>query len=279
MRKAERISPSNKGLSHLSFCACVPYLAMTSMFPVSGAAQLVASEAVRLLPKYSAMRPYSRLLKPAPSLKWFFGKNMFHSPSSLARFLRSSMMAGWPLKRSAVESPICCWNTVSAGIHSSSTNFSTWRTFLSVIDAMIWAWQAYNVEVLQCLLADKGPGNLRDLLRCLELAISADHQLLREVVLLLLFRHVDMQYRAGIVADRNSPSCNLIKSIFRPRWTLNIAENGEAFCGGAEASSHNHLILLGHHALLRGRVLALALSTIALLGFDGREASFVMCMA
>jgi hypothetical protein len=141
---------------------------------------------------------------------------------------------------------------------------------------MIRTWQAYNVEVFQCLLADKRSGNLRDLLRCLELAIGADHQLLREVVLLLLFRHVDMQYRAGTVADRNSLSCNLTKSIFRPRWTLNIAENGEAFCGGAEASSYNHLILLGHHAFLWSVVLTFVYLAAALLGFDDREASFVL---
>jgi hypothetical protein len=144
---------------------------------------------------------------------------------------------------------------------------------------MIWTWQAYNVKVLQCLLADKRSGNLRDLLRSLQLAIGADHQLLREVVLLLLFRHVNMQYRAGIVADRNSLSCNLIKSIFRPRWTLNIAENGEAFCGGAEASSSNHLILLGHHAFLWSRVLIIVYLAAALLSFDDREASLVLCVA
>jgi hypothetical protein len=82
MRKAERISPFSSGSSHLLFCASVPYLAMTSMLPVSGAAQLTASEAVLLLPRYSAIRPYSRLLKPAPSLKCALGRNMFQSPSS-----------------------------------------------------------------------------------------------------------------------------------------------------------------------------------------------------
>lgn len=103
-------------------------------------------------------------------------------------------------------------------------------------------WQAYNVEVLQCLFADKRSGNLRDFLRSLQLAVGADHQLLRVIVLLLLLRHCGMQYRARTIAERSGLSCNLIKSIARPRWTLNIAENGVAFCGGAEASSANHLM-------------------------------------
>lgn len=81
IKKADRISPRRRGSSHCRFCASVPYLANTSMLPVSGAAQLTASEAVQDLPRYSAISPYSRLLKPAPSLKWFLGRNMFHRPS------------------------------------------------------------------------------------------------------------------------------------------------------------------------------------------------------
>lgn len=42
MRKADLILPSRRGSSHVRFCFSVPYLAMTSMLPVSGAAQLVA---------------------------------------------------------------------------------------------------------------------------------------------------------------------------------------------------------------------------------------------
>ena len=44
--KAERISPSSSGLSHRSFCSSVPNSVSTSMLPVSGAAQLHASEAM-----------------------------------------------------------------------------------------------------------------------------------------------------------------------------------------------------------------------------------------
>ena len=68
MRKADRISPSIRGLSHCAFCASLPYLASTSMLPVSGAAQLTASEPTLDLPSHSAIRPYSRLVKPGDSL-------------------------------------------------------------------------------------------------------------------------------------------------------------------------------------------------------------------
>ena len=94
IRKAERIDPSSKGPSHCFFCASLPYLAMTSIFPVSGAAQLTASEALLDLPNISAMRPYSTFEKPAPSLKWFLGRNMFHNPSFFALIFRSSITCG-----------------------------------------------------------------------------------------------------------------------------------------------------------------------------------------
>lgn len=42
MRKAERILPSSRGASHCFFCASLPYLASTSMLPVSGAELFVA---------------------------------------------------------------------------------------------------------------------------------------------------------------------------------------------------------------------------------------------
>src|SRR5271170_6691302 len=42
MEKADRISPFNNGTSHFFFCSGLPYFANTSIFPVSGAAQLVA---------------------------------------------------------------------------------------------------------------------------------------------------------------------------------------------------------------------------------------------
>src|SRR3954464_15023428 len=42
IRKAERILPCSRGSSHCFFCASLPYLANTSMLPVSGAALFVA---------------------------------------------------------------------------------------------------------------------------------------------------------------------------------------------------------------------------------------------
>ena len=52
--KAERISPSSSGRSQRSFCSGDPNSVRTSMFPVSGAAQLQASEAMWLRPMISA---------------------------------------------------------------------------------------------------------------------------------------------------------------------------------------------------------------------------------
>ena len=51
---AERISPSSSGRSQRSFCSGVPNRVRTSMFPVSGAAQLHASGAMWLRPMISA---------------------------------------------------------------------------------------------------------------------------------------------------------------------------------------------------------------------------------
>ena len=54
MMNAELISPSSSGSSQRSFCSGVPNRVRTSMLPVSGAAQLVASEAMWLRPMISA---------------------------------------------------------------------------------------------------------------------------------------------------------------------------------------------------------------------------------
>ena len=54
MANAERISPSSSGCSHCSCCSAVPNMARISMFPVSGAEQLQASEAIGDRPMISA---------------------------------------------------------------------------------------------------------------------------------------------------------------------------------------------------------------------------------
>ena len=54
MAKAERISPSSSGCSHCSCCSGVPNMVRISMFPVSGAEQLQASEAMEERPMISA---------------------------------------------------------------------------------------------------------------------------------------------------------------------------------------------------------------------------------
>src|SRR5664280_3418061 len=79
MQNAERISPSSSGRSQRSCCSAVPNIASTSMLPVSGAEQFIASGAsCGLCPLISASGAYCRLLRPAPSGEC--GKNRFHSP-------------------------------------------------------------------------------------------------------------------------------------------------------------------------------------------------------
>ena len=46
IEKHERICPSSKGLSHCSTCSGVANMASSSMLPVSGAEQFIASGAI-----------------------------------------------------------------------------------------------------------------------------------------------------------------------------------------------------------------------------------------
>ena len=86
MPKHERISPSSSGCSQRSCCSGVPNFARTSMFPVSGAAQLIASGAISMLrPLISAIGAYSRFVSPAPWVS--SGRKRFHRPSARARRL------------------------------------------------------------------------------------------------------------------------------------------------------------------------------------------------
>ena len=83
MQNADRISPFSSGRSHVSCCSGVPNMASTSMLPVSGAAQFIASGASNgLRPLISASGAYCRLDSPAPS--GWCGRNRFHRPSSRA---------------------------------------------------------------------------------------------------------------------------------------------------------------------------------------------------
>mmetsp|Transcript_25542 Transcript_25542/g.37728 ORF Transcript_25542/g.37728 Transcript_25542/m.37728 type:complete len:299 (-) Transcript_25542:1119-2015(-) len=86
------IFPSKRGFKNASCCSLLPYLASTSIFPVSGALQLNTSGAMREWPVSSAMIAYSRLVNPAPNfpLSVSLGKNIFHSPSPRAFNFNSS---------------------------------------------------------------------------------------------------------------------------------------------------------------------------------------------
>src|SRR5579862_859274 len=59
------------------------------MFPVSGAEQFIASEAIALQPMISARAPYSRLVRPGP--KRLSGRNRFQSPRLRASAFNSSI--------------------------------------------------------------------------------------------------------------------------------------------------------------------------------------------
>jgi hypothetical protein len=94
MANADRISPASSGSSHCFFCSSVPSRCSSSMLPVSGAAQLMASGArSRLHPDSSAIGAYSSWVSPDSA-----GRNRFHSPRSRARRLSSSTTGGtsWP---------------------------------------------------------------------------------------------------------------------------------------------------------------------------------------
>ena len=90
MANADRISPSMSGWSHCDFCSAVPNMCSTSMLPVLGASQLIASGAMCTeWPVISARVAYSRLVSPDTS-----GRNRFHSPRSRASALSSSTTGG-----------------------------------------------------------------------------------------------------------------------------------------------------------------------------------------
>ncbi len=78
MVKVDRIVPSKSGTSHWSHCSGEPNSASSSMFPVSGAEQFVASGASSLLqPVISANGAYCKFVRPAPQR--VSGRNRFHS--------------------------------------------------------------------------------------------------------------------------------------------------------------------------------------------------------
>ena len=90
MANADRIWPSSSGSSHCDFCSGVPNMCSTSMLPVLGASQLIASGAMcELQPVISATAAYSTFVMPETS-----GRNRFHSPRSRASTFSSSTTGG-----------------------------------------------------------------------------------------------------------------------------------------------------------------------------------------
>eukprot|EP00958_Prasinococcus_capsulatus_P021355 scaffold2889_cov407-Prasinococcus_capsulatus_cf.AAC.7 len=102
--KQDRADPSNSGMRYSFCCSGVPYLARTSMFPVSGALQLKTSGANTHWPITSHTCAYSRLERVPPysprkgliessiNSAVSFGIKRFHRPSALAFVFSSSII-------------------------------------------------------------------------------------------------------------------------------------------------------------------------------------------
>ena len=88
IKYADLISPARSGFNHFSFCSSLPYLSITSIFPVSGAEQLKTSPAKPTLPIISQSGAYSTFVRPAPLSD--SGRNKFHNPSAFAFSFKSS---------------------------------------------------------------------------------------------------------------------------------------------------------------------------------------------
>lgn len=110
--KAERISPVSSGSSHCFFCSSLANCASSSMFPVSGAAQLVAVGArCGLRPVISASGAYWRLVSPAPYSA--SGRKRFHRPWRRASAFSSPKTAG--VSQGEASRARCSAATGSAG--------------------------------------------------------------------------------------------------------------------------------------------------------------------
>src|SRR3954453_9987393 len=127
MANAERISPRSRGFSHRSCCSAVPNWASTSMFPVSGAAQLSAAGASRMQrPVISASGAYCRFVRPAPRSP---GRKTFHRPRSRGSWRRScSTGAVLHAHRSGSPDPFSAKTGSEGTMRSSMKESSAWRS-------------------------------------------------------------------------------------------------------------------------------------------------------
>lgn len=99
MQNADRIRASRRGASHRSRCASVPNCARSSMLPVSGAAQFIATGAsFQLRPESSARGAYWRFVRPAPCAP---GRKRFHRPRACRRLKLAYDSRKRPVVRSA----------------------------------------------------------------------------------------------------------------------------------------------------------------------------------
>mmetsp|Transcript_120274 Transcript_120274/g.218577 ORF Transcript_120274/g.218577 Transcript_120274/m.218577 type:complete len:223 (+) Transcript_120274:791-1459(+) len=130
---ALRMVPSSNGSSHCFFCSSVPYFSNTSMLPVSGAVQFMATLHIGKAPKISQMGAYSNTLSLPTS-----GRKKLYKPRDFA-FCLNSISIGGPGAQTGcfaycgsspgidsrvacilrISSPLCFLQIGSAGMMSS----------------------------------------------------------------------------------------------------------------------------------------------------------------
>src|SRR3954451_7150779 len=133
IENAERTVPSSIGSSQRRCCCSVPNSERSSMLPVSGAEQLIASGAIHTLrPVISASGAYCTLVSPAP-YSCVRGRNRFHRPRRRASTLSSSRTGGVPQGSSAEAAS--ARNRSSAGYTHSSMNASRRRSRSTVVSS------------------------------------------------------------------------------------------------------------------------------------------------
>ena len=113
-----------------------------TMLPVSGAEQLQASLANGYRPMISASCAYSRFVRPAPT-PYDFGIHKFHSPSSLALALTSSMALGISAKRF----PLCFFALASSCSSIRTMAGATCST--QNLPSLSLSWSSLGLEKLK----------------------------------------------------------------------------------------------------------------------------------
>jgi hypothetical protein len=148
IENAERTVPSSIGSSQRSCCSGVPNSESSSMLPVSGAEQLIASGAIHgLRPVISANGAYCRLVRPAPC-SCVRGRKRFQSPRRRASALSSSMTGG--VDHGSAASATSRPKRPSEGYTQSSMKVASRRCSSVVVSS--------NAKSIVCVSPSRGRG-------------------------------------------------------------------------------------------------------------------------